>query len=474
MNILQSIISYFAAFVLAIAPAPTYTEGMVGQPQSFLPSQATTQIDRTISKLIYKGLFRYDIYGALIPDLADTWEVSEDGLVYTVKIKDNQYWSDGKKVTSDDLIYTAFKTADLSGVGTDKVDELTVRYILPNEFSPFLSLLTAGVMPMNAEEKQNPLVPVSNGAFRVLRVEKNGPAIQRVILYKNLSQAAIRKVVFKFYVNDEELSLGARLGEIDGFLHSNSALALDNFSKYEFPIQGVYYALFFNLRNETLSDIALREKLAQSLPVRNLIEPCGIPVEGAISRSIYTDKAFNFYYYDKDFVPESNELSLEITVPDIKQHVQLVEEVRTLWEHALGINITVRRVAPEAFYELVVKPRDFEVLLYGQEIGRDPDRYIYWHSTQKDDPGLNLTGFEYVRADRALEEGRRILAGEDREIHYNEVQKVINENIPAIFLYHPFANYYISDYITGVGEKYTFSLSDRFLDFDNWKRLRTN
>ncbi|MFA6946670.1 MAG: ABC transporter substrate-binding protein, partial [Pedobacter sp.] len=125
----------------SVAPANKYVEGVVGQPASFLPSQAQTQNDKTISSLIYRGLFKYDIYGALVPDLAETWDISEDGLVYTIKIKDNQKWTDGRKINADDLIYTAFKIADLQGVATDRVDDLTVRYTLPNKFSPFLSLM---------------------------------------------------------------------------------------------------------------------------------------------------------------------------------------------------------------------------------------------------------------------------------------------------------------------------------------------
>ena len=90
MNILTKTIFYIYSFMLSILPTTTYVEGVVGQPTSFLPSQSTSHIDQTASDLIYRGLFDYDIYGALIPDLADTWAISENGLVYTIKLKDNQ------------------------------------------------------------------------------------------------------------------------------------------------------------------------------------------------------------------------------------------------------------------------------------------------------------------------------------------------------------------------------------------------
>ena len=113
-------------------------------------------------------------------------------------------------------------------------------------------------------------------------------------------------------------------------------------------------------------------------------------------------------------------------------------------------------------------------MLFGQEVGRDPDRYVLWHSTQKDPPGLNISGFDQIRADRALEEGRNESDSDKRVVHYSEFQKTVVGQTPAIFLYHPFVHYYVSKYIEGIGEKYTFSYSDRFLDFANWKRVKTN
>src|SRR3989344_3781906 len=126
MSILEKLIMAIAAFVLSVAPSTNFVEGVVGQPRSFMPNEITTQTDKTISQLIFRGLFKYDNFGVLIPDLADTWTISEDGLVYTIKLKVNQRWTDGEEVSSNDLIYTAFTLPELSGIATDKVDELTV------------------------------------------------------------------------------------------------------------------------------------------------------------------------------------------------------------------------------------------------------------------------------------------------------------------------------------------------------------
>jgi peptide/nickel transport system substrate-binding protein len=456
---------------MSVMPTTSYVEGVVGQPRSFLPGHTITHNDKTISALIYRGLFDYDIYGTLIPDLAETWEISEDGMIYTIKLKADQYWIDGSKVTSDDLIYTAFNNPDLSDVATDRVDDLTVRYYLPNKFSPFLSLLTVKVMKANSLERANPLMPVTNGKFRVIRIEKSGPVIQQVTLWNNHEEEDIKKIVFRYYANEPEVATAARLGEVDGFI-ANSDTEIENFSEYKFPLQGVYYALYFNLRNDKFSNPDVRNRFEKVLPVKDLIFQEGILVQGPISRSSFTDKELEFEGYDEAFAGNNTGLSFTITVPDIKQHVEMARKIKEFWQKKLDVSVEIVRVDPDKFTEEVITPRNYEVLFYGQEIGRDPDRYVNWHSTQSDDPGLNLSGFTHVRSDRALEEGRNEVDSQKRIVHYAEFQKVINEQTPAIFLYHPYTKYYVKKNIKGIGQKYTFTYSDRFLDFSNWSKVR--
>jgi peptide/nickel transport system substrate-binding protein len=471
MELVTKLIFYISSFFLSITPANTYVEGVVGQPRSFLPSQTITQTDKTVSGLIYRGLFRYNIYGTLTPDLADTWEVSDDGLIYTIKIKPDQYWINGQKITADDLIYTAFTISDLNDVATDRVDDLTVRYTLPNKFSPFLSLLTAGIMQDRSEEEQDPLRPITNGDFRVLRVEKAGPIIKKVTLLNNDTDHNIKKLVFRYYVNEEELITGAKLGEIDGFIASGKP-ELENFDEYRFPVQGVYYALYFNLRDDKFDDVELRQKMEKVLPVDNLIFDRGIRVKGPISRSVFTDVDLEYDLYDATIKESLTDKKISLTVPDTQVQLELAREIRKAWKDKLGISTDIIRVNPDDFTEKVIKERDFEVLLYGQEVGRDPDRYVNWHTTQSNFPGLNLSGFSHIRGDRALEEGRNEVDNNQRLVHYKEFQKAFMESTPAILLYHPFTKYYVSKNIEGMGEKYTFTVHDRFLDFPNWKKTK--
>ncbi len=473
MQIIQTVIFYITTLFWAVAPVQSYTEGVVGQPRSFFPHQIKTQNDQTISKLIYRSLFRYDIYGDVVPDLAESWAVSDEGLVYTIKIKKDQRWADNTIITADDLIYTSFKVAELRDVATDKVDDYTVRFTLPNKFSPFLSLLTVGIMQSNSDENYDPLIPVSSGQFRVIRIKRAGPAVKEVILLNQQPNANFKKLIFRYYSDEKELALGAKLGEVDGFMHSQD-LTLEKFENKKFPQQGVYYSLIFNLQEDKFKDLEFRKKLESTLDKEAITYPYGILVEGPISRSVFTDPKIDFDTFNEDFIPEDINDVVTITIPDLPHHINLARAIEETWENKLGLSVEIHRVEPQKMLNQVIRDRKFEILLYGQEVGRDPDRYVNWHSTQKDYPGLNLAGFEQVRVDRALEEGRNQTDFDERQIHYKVFQEALVAQVPAIFLYHPFVNYYVSKYISGIGDKYTFTVGDRFLDINNWSRIKTN
>jgi peptide/nickel transport system substrate-binding protein len=469
MQLFTWIFTFFYTMYLSWYPTPTITEGVVGQPETFFPHEASTEIDKTISSLIHRSLFRYDDFGSLTSDLAESYEISENGLIYTIKLKENQYWSDGTEITSDDLIYTSFTIPTLRDVITDRIDEYTVRFELPNRFSPFLSVLTTGIIQRNSIEQDSPLNPISSSDFRIVNINRDGDFIKEVILHTSNEEASFKRLVFRFYPNKFDLETAAKLGEVDAFLKTdNEQLFLDNFEEFQFSQHNVYFGLFFNLRNEKLQDLELRQNMRASLDLDNLILTYGIQAQGPISRNFYTSGSLDFDYYEEDLDYNAEELQLTLTVPDVKQSVELAENIKKVWQDRLNLDITINVVSLSLIEEKVINPREFEILFFGKEVAQDPDRYVSWHSTQKELPGLNITGFEQVRSDRALEEGRNIASIEERTVHYTEFQKVIDEDVPAIFLYHPYSRYYMASKISDFNIESVFSLSDRFLNFNRW------
>jgi ABC-type transport system substrate-binding protein len=133
----------------------------------------------------------------------------------------------------------------------------------------------------------------------------------------------------------------------------------------------------------------------------------------------------------------------------------------------LSIKVNLEYYNNEEFLSEVIKNKDFDVIFFGLETQKDPDRYVNWHSTGINN-GYNFTSFKNGVADKALEDGRSELDLKKRIADYNKFQESFNEVLPAIFIFHPYTNYYISNRVSGIGSKYTFDITDRYLDFSNW------
>jgi len=85
----------------------SYSEGLLGQPTYINPLLANTEPDLSLVNLVFSGLYKYNADGQLAPDLADGMPtVSDDQKTYTVNLKRNVTWQDGKTFTADDVIFT--------------------------------------------------------------------------------------------------------------------------------------------------------------------------------------------------------------------------------------------------------------------------------------------------------------------------------------------------------------------------------
>lgn len=465
MDFLIGIYIFFTSLFLSLVPSREIREGVIQQPISFYPMKASNQTEKTVSKLLFRGLFKYNIYGEIEKDLVDEYNISDDGLEYTFKLKDSQYWTSGQKITSDDVLYTSFNSPSLQGISIDRVDDLTVKFKLQNKYAPFLSLMTQGIVHNNSLEKGDDLTPISSGNFRVIRVRRSGPLIKEIVLYT--PDYRIQKLTYRFYNSDEELFVAAKLGEIDLFL-SNSVEKLDNFNVIKVPVISNSYGLFFNLNKSRVPDLDFRKKLTKVIDYKEVSDKFGVSIEGPISRDpVFTNNKIIENKFDPKFIEDLKERKITIKAIDSLRNRELLALLAKYFNDKLNVKLDSDFYETNEFIDNVVKPKDFDAIFFGLETSRDPDRYINWHSSGIA-PGYNFTSFQNPTADKSLEEGRSEVNQAKRLSHYNKFQEVFDQNVPAIFLFHPTVNYYISNRITGVGEKFTFDLSDRYLDFFNW------
>ena len=297
----------FTAYHHFTKPAPnfggSFVEGIVGEPLHINPLllSQTGDADRDLANLIYSGLLKYNGQGKLVPDLAKSYEISSDGLNYTIYLKENAKWHDNTPVTADDVVFTiqtaqngdynSLQRVNWLGIEVEKLNETTLIFKLKNKYAQFLNNLTIRILPKHLWENVKPsnfalselnLKPVGSGPYKFSKLKKDKLGlIQSYELTANRNfydgRPYINDIELKFY-NSESVMIDAyNKNEIDNL----GALSAKNLKKIKFKQRVVlekikmprYFSLFFNQsQSKLLSDKNLRLALAHATNKKALID----------------------------------------------------------------------------------------------------------------------------------------------------------------------------------------------------------
>jgi ABC-type transport system substrate-binding protein len=168
--------------------------------------------------------------------------------------------------------------------------------------------------------------------------------------------------------------------------------------------------------------------------------------------------------------PSSEEtLPLSFSLATVNQPllIEVASELKNQWKN-LGAEVEIKTFDPSQLKEDVIKPRNYESLLFGEILGAIPDPFPFWHSSQKKDPGLNLALYEKNEVDKLLEEARQIQDFDQRAEKYAQFQEILIEDAPAIFLYSPDYLYFVSKEIKGIRPGIIVDPSKRFAGIEEW------
>ncbi len=155
--------------------------------------------------------------------------------------------------------------------------------------------------------------------------------------------------------------------------------------------------------------------------------------------------------------------------------MRTAEFLKNMWE-AVGIKIILSIETIADLEEKFIRPRNYELLLFSENVGADPDPYPFWHSSQLRDPGLNLSTFSNGQADRLLVEARANIPAEQRAAKYLKFQEIFVGDVPAIFLTRSVFVYNITSSVKGLDLHAAVTPSDRFANINSWyqKTKRAN
>jgi peptide/nickel transport system substrate-binding protein len=505
-------IRYYLSLPNLPARGGKYREGVVGQVSLINPIFGfKNEIDQDLIKLIFSGLVKIE-GGEIKPDLAERWEIKENGKVYKFWLKKKIFWHDGKPLTTDDIVFTFKIIKDkklksplrdvFENVRLEKKDDGSIEFILEKPFSPFLTLLNFGILPKHLWENiprekfidsDLNLKPIGSGPFKFKEIsfDENGK-IRKIVLQRNkkyhLSIPYLDEIHFKFFDSYNEAFEALITKRIDGLSYQRVVEKIGNVPKiinfYKIPLS-FYTALFLNQKSENLSSKKIRKALAYSLNKEEIIKEFE-NAEIIDSSIVNPDFKFNQvekynyslplakkllneagYIKKKDWYTDKRGkiLELDLVVLDNSIYKKVGEIIKNFWEK-IGIKTNLKILKKEDF-EKAISERKYDVLLFGIIEGYDPDPFSLWHSSQINN-GMNLANFKDIKVDVDLEKARMTFNKEERKKYYQEFQKIISEELPAIFLYQVDLIYLQNKEINSLIDNFLFLPSDRFSHIENW------
>ena len=160
---------------------------------------------------------------------------------------------------------------------------------------------------------------------------------------------------------------------------------------------------------------------------------------------------------------------LKITILTVDQSPlpEVAKELERQWE-SFGIQVTVQTLSPTALERDGIKPRAYQALLFGEVLGKIPDPFPFWHSTQAKAPGLNLSSYANKAVDKLLEDARKELDPAKRLELFSQMQELVLADVPAIFLYDLDYKYYVSTAVKGIQASTIADPSWRFAGATKW------
>lgn len=499
-----------------------YIEASVGEPHFVNPILASaSDADLDLVKLVFSGLMKTTSDGQLVPDLAESYGVSEDGKTYTFILRQGVKWHDGVELTSKDVTTTMalIKNPEtkspygpqFKNVNVSAPDDRTVVFTLAEPFAPFLSMLTVGIVsdhlwqeirPANANLTEYNLKPIGTGPFKFKNFAKDtkGNILSYTLARNDAYYGEVPRIdtfTFKYYTDFGAAHDALTARKVDGmsFLPLQFREAAEKQRSIRFVTLRLpqYTGIFFNQnKNEALKDKSVRQALASAIDretlLRNAVGDNGVMVWSPILAGyVGFNPDVKKFPYDVSAANESLEkagwkvdaetgirkkgdveLAITLTTVDSPENQAVAEQVKTDWE-AAGVRVTLETVSASKMQKDKIRPRDYQALIYGEIIGADPDPYPFWHSSQNDASGLNLAVYSNRRVDELLEKARVTARNEDRVPLYKEFQDILADEQPAILLYSPTYTYVMGRKVKGVSQSGSiFVPADRFDDVTSW------
>lgn len=500
--------------------ATRYVEAVIGGPSRINPLFAyQNDVDQDLSSLIFSGLTRLGGDGQVLPDLAQSWQTSDDGKTVTFHLRPGVQWQTGAAFTSADVLFTYKLLADPNFPGDPEQmplwqalqctapDDLTVSCLAPDAFAPFLSYASIGIIPKHILESANPTKllddpfnrsPVGTGPYRLTQLDGSHAVLQANDSYYR-GAPHLGEIDFQFYPDVSAATADVVRRKAQGLLVDLSASkddaetlsSVDGLKAYPANLSALTL-LYLNNSQPPLNDGAVRQAIARAIDIddiiSNVIGGRALRADSPLVPGTWAfDPQAERYKHDPgqavDILEQAgwvltggasvrtrNSQTLHISLltdADPLRGAVADEIAKQLRE--VGIEVEVQRQPSSDLVRNFLIPRNYQAAVYGWDPGPDPDPYLAWHSSQSTGNGRNLADYASEDADKLMETARRTDDLAARKSLYREFQRLFHQDAPSIPLYFPIYTYFVTDEMKGVNLGVLFHPSSRFLNVNEWR-----
>jgi len=460
-------------------------EGSIGDASNLIPILASDNSSHEIAGMIFNGLVKYDKDINVVGDLAESWDISPDGLVITFHLRKGVKWHDGQPFTAEDVLYTYQVTIDpktptayagdfLKVKKAEVLDPYTFRVTYDKPFAPALMSWGAAIYPKHLlagkDISQSPLTrrPIGTGPYKF----KEWVTGQKIVLVSNPDYFEGRPYtdgfIMRIIPDMATMFLELRANGIDQMgltplqytRQTEAPLFRKNYNKYRY-LSFSYTYLGYNLKSPLFIDKRVRQALAHAIDreaiISGVLLGLGKPATGPLKPGTwaYNPNVRTYPYdpqkarallaeagwkdtngdgiLDKDGRPFSFELISNQGNEVRGKCAEIIQENLA----QIGIDVKIRILEWAAFVNDFINKRRFDATILGWTIPMDPDLYDVWHSSKTRMEELNFISYANPEVDTLLEKGRSTFNQKERKRCYDRIQEILAEEQPYNFLFVP-------------------------------------
>ena len=472
-------------------------EASIGDASNLIPMLAGDSSSHAIAGLVYSGLVRYNQNWEVEGELAQSWDILDDGKTIVFHLKKGVKWHDGAPFTSADVVFGFNKLVDkntptpyaedfLQASKVEAPDDYTFVVHYKKPFAP--ALASWGMLPVvpkhllegkDITKSELSRHPIGTGPYKFVEWKTQ----ERIVLEANKEyfegEPWVKRYVFRIIPDSATQFLELKTGSIDmmGLTPVQYAKQTDtkdfsaNFNKYSY-IANAYTYLGYNLKRPLFQDVRVRQAIAYAIDKKEIIQGAllglGKPIDGPYKPGTWQYNqnikkyAFNpqkareilaqagWKLVDGVLVKDGKKFEFEIITNQGNDQRKKTAEIIQNRLKDVGISVKIRVLEWASFIKEFINKREFDATILGWTLSPDPDIYDIWHSSKTKEAEFNFVSYKNAEVDGLLEEGRRSFDQSVRKRRYDRIQEILAEEQPYCFLYAPEALPALSARVRGV------------------------